>query len=82
MSYPLGTLVAVLRTAGWIRPATLPSRGVRHVPGGAVDDTDALDEARSAFYAAASSAHWRVYDWYVDKILDDALEAGALLADA
>lgn len=50
--------------------------------GGAVDDTDALDEARSAFYAAASSAHWRVYDWYVDKILDDALEAGALLADA
>lgn len=49
---------------------------------GAVDNTDALDEARSAFYAAASSAHWRVYDWYVDKILDDALEAGALLADA
>ena len=63
-------------------PSDPPLRRAPSYPGGAVDDTDALDEARSAFYAAASSAHWRVYDWYVDKILDDALEAGALLADA
>ena len=35
-----------------------------------------LDELRSAFMAASSSQHWRVYEDFVNRILDAAIDAG------
>lgn len=43
--------------------------------------TDTLAEARAAFILATASRYWRTYDWYIDRILDEALEAG-VIADA
>jgi len=42
---------------------------------------DPIDEYRDAFAAATSTRYWRTFDWYVDKILDQALAAGLDASD-